>query len=83
MQKQELEALVVENLRYWTIPDSYRVKQVSMLIQAILTDAYNEIATVGWLERVREAGGLQKWADAKIKEMEHVPPRDSKKETGT
>jgi len=79
MQKPELDALVFENLKHWTIPDSYRVKQVSSLIQRILTDAYNEIATVGWLEQVRVAGGLQRWADTKIKEMENVPSRSLNK----
>ncbi len=78
MNKLELEALVIQCLSGWTIPDSYRVKRVALLIQMILTDAYNEIATVGWLEKVREAGGLQKWVDSKIKELEYVPSRDSK-----
>jgi len=79
MHKPELEKLVAEELGHWTIPDSYRVKRVSMLIQHILTDAYNEIATVGWMEQVRLAGGLQKWADSKIKEIENVPLHDLKK----
>lgn len=74
--KVELERLAFEHMEHWTIPDSYRVKQITMLIRALLTDAYNEIATVGWLEKVRQAGGLQAWADAKIKELEYVPPRD-------
>lgn len=66
MDRIELERRIGETIGHFTIPDSYRVKQIADLIYLLFREFADEITDEAWIASVREAGGTKAWINKKV-----------------